>query len=174
MANKNKIADIEIALDRDIFLRNLLRELSGTLETVIGIDEAAGFISLVGQHIGDWMNTEYCKTLQQEKLSLEQVKEVLVDLKSRIQGGFSIESADKDKITLINNCCPFGDKVIGRSSLCMMTSNVFGTITAENLGYAKVSLLKTIAGGDSGCRVVIHLNSDQTSSQDDGREYFQS
>jgi len=174
MANKNKIADIEIALDRDIFLRNLLRELSGTLETVIGIDEAAGFISLVGQHIGDWINVEYCKTLQQEKLSLEQVKDVLVDLKSRIQGGFSIESADNDKIILVNNRCPFGDKVIGRSSLCMMTSNVFGTITAENLGYAKVSLLKTIARGDSGCRVVINLNSVQTSSQDDGREYFQS
>ena len=161
-------------LDRDIFLRNLLRELSGTLETIVGMDEATGFISLVGQHIGDWINEEYRKALQQEQLNLEQVKEVLVDLKARIQGGFTIEYADKDKIVLTNTCCPFGDKVIDRPSLCMMTSNVFGTITAENLGYAKVTLEKTIARGDNGCRVAVYLNSADTHNQDDGREYFQS
>jgi predicted ArsR family transcriptional regulator len=174
MTNTDKISEIDLPLDRDIFLRNLLRELSGTLETVVGMDEATGFISLVGQHIGDWINAEYRKALQQEQLTLDQVKDVLVDLKARIQGGFSIESVDKDKIVLTNTRCPFGDKVIDRPSLCMMTSNVFGTITAENLGYAKVNLEKTIARGDQGCRVVIYLNSTDAQNQGDGREYFQS
>jgi len=31
-------------------LRKLLRELAGTLPDVLGLDEAAGFISVVGQH----------------------------------------------------------------------------------------------------------------------------
>ena len=174
MAKPDKISDIDIPLDRDIFLRNLLRELSGTLETVVGMDEATGFISLVGQHIGDWINAEYRKALHQEQLDLEQVKDVLVNLKARIQGGFSIEYADKDKIVLTNTHCPFGDKVLNRPSLCMMTSNVFGTITAENLGYAKVTLEQTIAQGDKGCRVVIYLNNANPQTQDEGREYFQS
>lgn len=169
-----KISDIDLPLDRDIFLRNLLRELSGTLETVVGMDEATGFISLVGQHIGDWMNAEYRKALQQDSLTLDQVKDVLVDLKHRIEGGFSIESVDHEKIVLTNTHCPFGDRVVDRPSLCMMTSNVFGTITAENIGYAKVCLDETIARGNTGCRVVIYLNNNNAANQNDGREYFQS
>ena len=34
--------------------------------------------------------------------------------------------------------------------MCMMTSNVFGHIAAENVGYAKVELQETIARGDKG------------------------
>ena len=51
---------------------------------------------------------------------------------------------------------PFAEKVVGRPALCMMTSNVFGSIAAENLGYAKVVLEQAIARGDSGCRVVVY------------------
>ncbi len=32
--------------------------------------------------------------------------------------------------------------------MCMMTSNVFGSIAAENLGYAKIELQETVATGD--------------------------
>ena len=32
--------------------------------------------------------------------------------------------------------------------MCIMTSNVFGAIAAEHLGYAKVELQKTIPKGD--------------------------
>ena len=53
----------------------------------------------------------------------------------------------------------------------MMTSNVFGNITAENLGYARVDLEETIADGAPGCRVVIHLNLPMD-DQATGREYF--
>lgn len=44
-----------------------------------------------------------------------------------------------------NRACPFGDKVIGHPALCMMTSNVFGSIAADNLGYAKVVVEEAIA-----------------------------
>lgn len=54
----------------------------------------------------------------------------------------------------------------------MMTSNVFGVIAAENLGYAKVELQETIAKGDSGCRVVVYLKSSPESEAREGREYY--
>jgi predicted ArsR family transcriptional regulator len=163
---------LDIDLDRDVFLRELLRELSGTLEEVVGFDEAAGFISIVGQHIGDWINNDYRTAWGVRKLSREQVAQVLVDLKRRIQGGFRVVSADADKIVLGNTVCPFGDKVRDRNSLCMMTSNVFGTITAENLGFAKVALHETIARGDGRCRIVIHLTENDEALRDQGIEYF--
>lgn len=175
MANGNKaVSDLILSIDRDVFLRNLLRELSGTLEEVVGLDEAAGFVSIVGQHIGEWMDQEYRKALGTDHLNLQQVSEVLVDLKKRIEGGFYVESLEKDKIMLCNTQCPFGDKVLSRPSLCMMTSNVFGTVSAENLGYARVCLDETIANGNGQCKVTIHLEQNNTEAQDSGREYFKS
>ena len=41
-----------VDLERDTFLRTLVRELSGTLENVVGLKEASGFISVVGQTMG--------------------------------------------------------------------------------------------------------------------------
>ena len=54
----------------------------------------------------------------------------------------------------------------------MMTSNVFGAIAAENLGYAKVELQETIARGAPGCRVVVHLKATPEAKEAEGREYF--
>jgi hypothetical protein len=52
-----------------------------------------------------------------------------------------------------------------------MTSNVFGSIAAENLGYAKVELQETIARGAPGCRVVVHLQQTPEAEAAEGREY---
>lgn len=160
------------ALDRDLFLRTLLRELAGTLQDVVGLDEAAGFISVVGQRIGDQINAAYRRELALPVLSRSQVAEVLVDLKRRIEGDFRVVEQDDTRIVLENKRCPFGDKVVGRPSLCMMTSNVFGVIAAENLGQAKVELVQTIAEGAPGCRVVVHLQATAQAEAASGREYF--
>jgi hypothetical protein len=82
------VAKLRLPLERDLFLRSLLRELSGTLEEVVGIDEAEGYISVVGQSVGDGIERSYREALSVERLSRSQVAEVLVDLKRRIQGDF--------------------------------------------------------------------------------------
>lgn len=163
---------LPIVLERDLFLRNLLRHLAGTLEEVVGEEEAAGFVSVVGQQVGDWINGMYRSALGVAKLDRETVAEVLVDLKRRIQGDFYIVDATQQRIILGNRACPFGEQVRGRSSLCMMTSNVFGTVTAENLGYARVELQKTIARGDPECLIVVSLASARPGEPSSGREYF--
>jgi predicted ArsR family transcriptional regulator len=165
------IAALPITLERDVFLRTLIRELSGTLEDVVGVEESAGFVSIVGQRIGEIINDEYRAALNRSELTASQVAQVLVDLKRRIKGDFYLIEQHADKIVLGNRACPFGDKVEGRSSLCMMTSNVFGVIASENLGYCKVVLEETIAAGASGCRVVVHLTTSAEAEAADGREY---
>lgn len=166
------IHQLPVELDRDIFLRTLIRELAGTLEDVVGLEEASGFVSAVGQRIGDQINLSYRSALGVELLSKQQVAQVLVDLKRRIQGDFFILEQTDEKIVFGNRVCPFAEKVIGRPSMCMMTSNVFGTIAAENLGYAKVALEQTIAEGDPECRVVVYLKPQPDAHHVDGREYF--
>lgn len=167
------VSSLPLSLERDVFLRTLLRELTGTLQDVVGLDEAAGFISVVGQRIGDQINQHYRAALSVSPLTAQQVGEVLVDLKRRIQGDFFIIEQDDEKIVLGNRACPFGDKVIDRPALCMMTSNVFGVVAAENLGYAKVVLEQTIARGAAGCRVVVYLQPTVAAEAATGREYFQ-
>jgi predicted ArsR family transcriptional regulator len=165
------ISELPISLERDLFLRTLLRELAGTLQDVVGIEEASGFVSVVGQRIGDQIDAEYKTALGVSTLTPKQVAEVLVDLKRRIRGDFFVIEEDDKKIVLGNRACPFADKVVDRPALCMMTSNVFGVIAAENLGYAKVVIETAIARGDATCRVVVYLSPDE---QTDGREYFKS
>ncbi|NNL54245.1 MAG: transcriptional regulator [Woeseia sp.] len=164
-------AQAPVGLTKDTFLRDLIRELAGTLEDVIGLEDASGYISVVGQQIGEKIDADYRQALSVEKLDRHQVGDVLVDLKRRINGKFFVIEESKDKIVFGNHRCPFGDKVIGRPSMCMMTSNVFGHIAAENLGYAKVVLEETIASGSSGCRVVVHLRDSDPAKAADGREY---
>ncbi len=165
---------LEIPLERDGFCRNLIRELAGTLEDVVGQEEASGFFSVVGQTIGRQIDADYRRALGVERLNRQQVEQALVDLKARIQGDFYVIYSDAEKIELGNFACPFGDKVIGQRCMCMMTSNVFGSIAADNLGYAKVVLDETIADGYPGCKVRVYLQQGGESQSADGREYFKS
>ncbi len=169
----DRIAAVDIPLERDSFLRTLVRELSGTLQDVVGLEEASAFVSVVGQRVGDQINQTYRNALQLESLPREQVRDVLVDLKKRIKGDFYVIEEDEEKIVFGNRHCPFAEKVVGRPSMCMMTSNVFGVIAAENLGYSKVVLEETIAEGSPQCRVVVYLQAGQNAERARGREYFQ-
>lgn len=168
----SEIATLDVPLERDVFLRRLLRVLSGTLQDVVGTEDTAGYISVVGAAMGRHIDGEYRKALSLDRLSRQQVAEVLVDLKRRIEGDFYVIEESADRIVLGNRACPFGEMVRDRPSLCMMTSNVFGHIAAQNLGYAGVELKETIARGHPGCTVVVHLRPDEAGERPEVREYF--
>jgi len=170
--HKNSVSSLNIPLERDLFMRTLLRELSGTLQDIVGTEEASGFISVVGQNMGRKMNEDYKLALQVSNLSRDQVLAVLIDIKRRIKGDFYVIEEKEDKIIFGNRSCPFAEKVVDRPSMCMMTSNVFGSIAAENLGYAKVELEKTIAAGNQECQVIVYLQPTEEAEDAEGREYF--
>jgi len=168
--NPIDLDELDIDLDRDEFFRSMLRELAGTLTDVVGLEEAAGFVALVGQRIGERLNAAYNDALA-HPLSKPQVGQTLVDLNRRIGGDFTLDQSDEECLQFSNRTCPFGENVCGRPALCMMTSNVFGTIASENLGYARVELRETIAGGDGRCKVVVHLRPTHDAAPT-SREYF--
>ena len=165
---------LDIPLERDFFMRNLIRELSSLLEDMVGREEASGFISIVGQRIGSQLNKEYQQALNVEGIPRERISAVLIDLKRRIKGDFYLIEETEKKLVLGNRACPFAEKVRDRPSLCMMTSNVFGVIAAENVGYSKVILEQTIARGNPECRIVVYFDAtDEAGKTTKGREYFQ-
>ena len=158
--------------EQDSFLRTMLRHLAGTLQDVVGLKEAAGFVTIVSQRMGEEIERSYRESLGKERLSREEVAAVLIDLKRRIRGDFYLVEESDERLVLQNRACPFGDKVVGRSSLCMMTSNVFGYICAENLGYAKVAIERSIAEGHAECRIVVYLRPSPEADVAQGREYL--
>ena len=170
----SQIEALDIPIERDQFLRTMIRELAGTLQEVIGIEEAAGFLNVVGYRTGQHVNQLYQNALHLPNLSRDQVTSVLVDWKRRIQGDFYIIEETDDKIVLGNRKCPFAEQVEGREAMCVMTSNIFGAIAADNLGYARVELQDTIARGASECTVVIYLKPGEVSDEFVGQEYFKS
>jgi predicted ArsR family transcriptional regulator len=172
MGQTTEVSAAGIGLDRDLFMRTVLRELSGSLQEIVGIEEASGYISVVGTAVGEQIDTAYRQALAVEKLDRAQVRDVLVDLKRRIAGDFYVIEEDEARIVLGNRACPFGDAVKDRPSLCMMTTNVFGHIAAQNLGYARVDIEAAIARGDAGCRVVVHLRPSDDQAPGDAPEFF--
>jgi hypothetical protein len=111
------INDLNVPLDRDMFLRNLIRELAGTLEEVVGINEAFAFISVISQTIRDQIDRDYKRALAVSNLIREQVADVLVALKRRIQGDVYVIEEDENKMVMGNRACPFGDRVVGHPSM---------------------------------------------------------
>jgi predicted ArsR family transcriptional regulator len=168
----SRMAALDIPLNRDLFMRTLVRELANVLSDVVGMEQAASFISVVGQGMGRQIDQTYRKALGVSSLNHEQMAAVLVDLKRRIKGDFYIVSQDDEQIVLRSRSCPFEDKVMGQKAMCMMTSNVFGSIAANNLGYAKVDLRQTIAEGAAECEVLVHLQMNERTDTLDGRDYF--
>lgn len=158
--------------DREWFLLSMLRDLTATLGDVVGLDEARGFVAVVGARIGDAFSAIYRRAFATPVLDRRQVATACVDLKCRIGGDFFVVEETEDRLVFGNRRCPFGSYVVGRPALCMMTSNVFGRIAAENLGYAKVEIAAAIARGDSGCRVLVHLDP-VAAHHAEGIEYFQ-
>jgi len=168
--DKQKVEELDLSLKRETFLLSLVKEITKSLQTVVGSEHAEGMISIVGTEIGRNIKKEYCKALNLSKIPKEQLSNVLIDLKSRINGSFYIIEENEKKIVLGNTSCPFGADIKGKPAACMMTANVFGHIASDTHGYARVNVEESIAKGHNGCRVVIYLEEGNDDSP--GREFF--
>lgn len=169
---ENRFSKSEIPFDEVSFTRRLLLELTDVLQNVIGYQEARGFIAVVGARIGDVFNTAYRRAVGGRELQRAEAADAMVDLKRRIGGDFYVMAQNDQEIVFGNRRCPFGEAVNGRPAMCMMTSNVFGRIAAENLGYAKVAVEESFATGDGRCLVRVLLENSERRAELRGREYF--
>lgn len=161
-----------IALDRDTFMRRLIASLGFLNEGILGSDVAGAYIMNVGLSMGAAIEAEYKRFWGIERnFTLDEYAHVIVDLKQKIQGNFSLVDKDSAKVVVRTTSCPFDAFVRQSPSLCFMTSSVFGGIAARNFGYAKTVLHKRIALGDPGCYVTVYLQRSDEAMAAVGKEY---
>jgi len=175
VGSEGALRDLDVDLNHLEFLADLITMLAGSLERVAGLDEASAYVSLVSDQMGEKILAAYRQALGSGVTDPSTVPAVLVDLKARIGGDFYVIEETSDRIVLGNRRCPFGDAVIGKPSLCRMTSGVFGGIAAEVAGHARVQIEESIAQGDRGCRIVVELGPGKHRTHDEGvdsADYF--
>ncbi|MGK7651222.1 methanogen output domain 1-containing protein [Roseovarius sp. B08] len=169
-ATRDKGRAPEVALEPCGFFNTVSATLAGTLEDTVGLEDASAFIGVVGDELGDEISRQYADAMDGGlSQDAEALGHILVDLKARLGGTFEIESCDDSEIVLTNGRCPFGVQVTGRSSLCMMTTMVFGRVVADRNGYASVKIEESLAMAHGRCRVRVRLVDDR---KGDGVEFF--
>lgn len=161
-----------IALNRDIFMRQLIAGLGHLNEGILGSNLTGAYIMNVGLSMGAAIEEEYKHFWGIDRsFTLDEYAHVIVDLKQKIQGNFTLVSKDPLKVVVRTTSCPFDTLVRQSPSLCFMTSSVFGGIAARNFGYAKVVLHQRIALGDPGCYVTVYLQRTPEAQAAIGKEY---
>jgi DNA-binding NtrC family response regulator len=140
------------------FLQAFLNEMMRICDEH-GLSERDELIERMGLNAGENFESAYRFEYGLTKpLDAARYADLILGIKDRIGGHFSLASSSKDCIRVVNDRCPFGDRVKEFPELCHMTSSVFGGIAARNFGYAKVELRKRIATHDGMCEVCIHTN----------------
>ena len=152
------------------FLQTFVLELLQLTEEAAG-DQTDQIIERIAQSASHFFEEAYRDDSQfSGALDQNRYIDLIVGLKNRIGGHFSLESATPSSVHVISSRCPFGEGVRHSPELCRMTSSVFGGIAARNFGYAKVELKERIALGDHQCSVRIHLDPESASPWE-GIEY---
>lgn len=151
------IGALEIDFDHHGLFNILVADMAELLESIAGVEDACAYVSGIAARLGTDIEKQYKTALGVQRLNRDQLLEILIDLKNRAGGAFSIVEQDEDRVVFSNCACPLGRAAANRPSLCMLTSNIFGRLTANAVGYAAVDLEETIASGAAECRVVLHL-----------------
>ncbi|MGR9088609.1 MAG: sigma 54-interacting transcriptional regulator, partial [Gammaproteobacteria bacterium] len=152
------------------FLQTFILELMHACEQEGG-DYCESLIERIAKSAGRYFEQTYRDEFgKQEDLDTESYIDLILGLKNRIGGNFSLASSDSNTITVVNSRCPFGEGVTNFPELCRMTSSVFGGIAARNFGYAKVEIKQSIARRHNGCEVCIHTSL-ETAEGKPGLEY---
>ncbi|MGH8509599.1 MAG: sigma 54-interacting transcriptional regulator [Gammaproteobacteria bacterium] len=157
-------------LSPSAFLQAFLNEMMRVCDEH-GLSRRDELIEHIGLNAGENFESAYrYEFALGAPLDAARYADLILGIKNRIGGNFSLASSTKDCVRVVNTRCPFGDRVKDFPELCHMTSSVFGGIAARNFGYAKVELRKRIATHDGMCEVCIHTNP-QEATKYAGTEY---
>lgn len=100
------------------------------------------------------------------QVTAEDIACICLDMKKQVSGRFHPKEFSEVGMPFRNHNCPFGDRVIGRSGLSMIMTNVFGCVVPNTADH--VWLHVTEAGHEKR-RVALGLKADDGA---DGHEFF--
>ncbi len=156
-----KLWYIPMNINKEKFLENVVLDIVENLDK----GDPKAIIHEVSIKIAKQIEQIYKQFYNVQKLSVDQIADAIIDVETKIGGEFKVVEKRSDKIILRVDKCPFTAKVKQAPLLCTFTSNIIGTIAANNSGYSKVHLRRTIAGGDQGCYIVAYLKKTKESEK---------
>ncbi|ADE16114.1 sigma-54 factor interaction domain-containing protein [Nitrosococcus halophilus Nc 4] len=158
------------SLTPTMFLQTFVIELMQAFEQV-SKDRREVLIERIGHSAGRFFEEAYREQYEKmEPLDREAYADLIIGLKNKIGGNFSLASSDQHGVRVVNTRCPFGEGVRNFPELCRMTSSVFGGIAARNFGYAKVEIKQCIALQGAGCDVCVYTHP-EAAQDHEGIEY---
>jgi len=145
---------IPVDINKTKFLKEMITGICENIST----DQLKKAIEKIAIKIGQEISDIYRNFHNTAKLTKTQLIDSIIDAMNKLGAHFSLISEDKDKIVFRNSKCLFGNKIKRCQLLCLTTSNIIGKIVAENLGYSRVELKRTIANGYNEDIIRVYLN----------------
>jgi predicted ArsR family transcriptional regulator len=155
-----KIWYIPVDLNRTKFLKQIITGMCETIEPNLLKEALEKSSTDFGKEVSDI----YKKFHNTTKLTKTQLIDSIIDAMNKLGAHFSLISQDKEKIVFRNSKCLFGSEIKKCPLLCITTSSIVGKIIAENLGYSRVELKRSIANGANEDIMRVYLNKELVSS----------
>ncbi|MCX7338572.1 MAG: methanogen output domain 1-containing protein [Alphaproteobacteria bacterium] len=156
--------------DKVFFLSTILEELVGAIESLVGFEEAAGLMHIVGHNIAEKVHPH---SEEGHLLTADQALSIFNDCMKAKGGEAYLLSPDPDKRVIKIKECLFGkEHVKNHPSLCKLTTSILGRFIAQNHGYSRIEIKETIAQGCAECHINIDLKPSSDTESSHGIEFF--
>lgn len=157
---------IPINLNKEIFLKKMTTYLASNLYK--GDNKEA--LNKAGLELSAYLEKLYKDNYHTEKLSFDQVVDVITDAYKKVGGSFKVLEKDKEKILLRCKKSPFGEDIADSFILFKINAGIIGGLISKSRGYCKVCLKP--APKDKGLYdVLVFLKKSKESEAEEGVEY---
>lgn len=160
-----------LELTREVFLEMLL-SLFCSIEESQSVDSHDSSIRRVAESMGQRISEIYRNYWGLNRtFTPGEYAALLADFEHRIGGDMTVVSADGEKVDLKGENCPLAGGPSLSTSLCGVTSAVFGSIAAKNFGYGKV-VTGFSPNKENHCRLTVYLKKTPEADACFGIEYL--
>ncbi len=159
-------------LDAGAIAYDILGTAAALGEAALGPEAISLCLDALGPLVGGEVEDQYRKRWNEWKqLTPAQYGYLVADLYGAMGGASALASADAEKVTVNSLRCPFGRTALASESLCTFTSSLFGTIAANNFGYAWVVRKHQTPVSEVECETTVYLTPSVRHEMDRGIEY---
>lgn len=153
MDNPNKSLK-NISFTPESFFQTFILELAGLLQDVYGVEETSRLMKVTTQNVTPRIIKMYKETFDTVQCTQHQLLEMFAGFMNRIHGDFYIE--DNAVPVIANRRCPFGEQAAGKTSLCMMTTEIANGFLIQMDENVTIELKQSIAMGQPECKLHIY------------------
>lgn len=161
-----KLWFIPVNLNKELFLKKITTYLASNIYK----GEKKEALNKAGLDLSNYLERIYKEHYRVEKLSFDQVIDVIVDVYKKVGGNFKIIEKDSKKLLLRCKKSPFGEDIADSFILFNINAGIMGGLISKSKGYCKVCL-KPASKDDGLYDILVFLKKNKESEEEEGVEY---